>query len=73
MRLNDHPPPHFHVFYGEYSGSVQIGSPKVMKGPLPNRVQRIIEKWAERRESELRDAWQQIANGETPDQIDPID
>lgn len=73
MRLNEHPPPHFHVFYGEHTASVTIGSSAVTKGWLPPRIIRLVVEWAVLRESELIYAWDQINRGETPDKIAPLD
>ncbi len=71
MRANDHPPPHFHVFYGEHSASMEIGTGAVMKGWLPPRIRRMVEAWAAMRQNELRFAWQQLSAGHTPDKIAP--
>ncbi len=73
MRLNEHPPPHFHVFYGEFTASISVGSLQITKGWLPPRIRRSVIAWAIVRESELNLAWNQINRGETPDQIEPLD
>ncbi len=73
MRLNEHPPPHFHVFYGEFTASISIGSLRMTKGWLPPRIRRLVIEWATVREPELNLAWNQINRGETPDKIAPLD
>ncbi len=30
MYFNDHAPPHFHARYGEFEGTVEIGTPEVL-------------------------------------------
>ena len=45
MRLNEHPPPHFHVFHGEYNASVTLGSLMLTKGWLPPRIRRLVFEW----------------------------
>ncbi len=37
----EHPPPHFHVYYGEYKAKVGIRSCEVMGGNLPRRQEKL--------------------------------
>lgn len=73
MRLNEHPPPHFHVFYGEFNASITLGSLMLTKGRLPPRIRRLVVEWAMLREQELNDAWDRISRGENPGKIAPLD
>lgn len=73
MRSNEHPPPHFHVFYGEFSASIEIESLILGKGDLPPRIRRMVVAWAQLRQNELRIAWRQIQSGQMPDKIAPPD
>lgn len=38
LNYNDHPPPHFHVRYGEQRAIVDINSLRVLEGKLSPRV-----------------------------------
>jgi hypothetical protein len=38
MYFADHPPPHFHVRYGEFQAQIEIASGAVISGTLPARV-----------------------------------
>src|SRR5439155_1615255 len=38
MYYDDHPPPHFHVQYGEYRAKITIDSLAVLQGYLPPRA-----------------------------------
>lgn len=56
--FDDHPPPHFHVFYGEYEAKVAIETLKIMAGFLPSRAYSLVAEWASVHRSDLRRAWQ---------------
>ncbi len=73
MRLNEHPPPHFHVFYGEFSAAFELGSLEMTKGWLPSRIRRLVIDWATARDFELAVAWERISRGENPGKIAPLD
>jgi hypothetical protein len=36
--FSDHPPPHFHVVYGEYNALFDIETLDMIEGDLPNRA-----------------------------------
>jgi Domain of unknown function (DUF4160) len=38
MYYDDHPPPHFHVQYGEYKAKITIDTSTVLKGYVPARA-----------------------------------
>nr|HQI76050.1 DUF4160 domain-containing protein [Candidatus Latescibacterota bacterium] len=38
MYYNDHEPPHFHVFYGDFEALIEVGSLHVFRGSLPRRA-----------------------------------
>jgi hypothetical protein len=46
MFFSDHPPPHFHVRYGEHRARVAIESGEVINGELPHRATRLVREWA---------------------------
>ena len=60
MYFNDHLPPHFHVKYNEYRGSIDINSLSQSEGKLPGRVLGIVIEWAEMHKQELIDNWNTI-------------
>jgi hypothetical protein len=57
MNYADHPPPHFHVRYGEYKAIVSIRPLAVIEGKLPPRVQGLIIEWAALCQDELLENW----------------
>jgi hypothetical protein len=46
MYYDDHAPPHFHAYYGEYMAVVGIRSIRVLRGWLPRRAQGLVFEWA---------------------------
>ncbi len=55
--FSDHPPPHFHVVYGEYNALFDIETLEIIEGDLPNRAQKMVIEWATRYQTELMDMW----------------
>jgi hypothetical protein len=56
--FGDHPPPHFHVVYGEYNALFNIETLEMIEGDLPNRASKMVEEWATRYQTELLEMWQ---------------
>jgi hypothetical protein len=50
---NDHVPPHFHVWYGEYRAMIDIQTLKIIKGELPNKALSKVIEWAENNQADL--------------------
>jgi len=63
MYYKDHPPPHFHVKYGEKVAVFSIEDLKLMEGHLPGRIISLVLEWAFEHREELMDNWElAIAN-----------
>lgn len=43
----EHPPPHFHVYYGEYKATVDIRTCEIIEGNLPKKQTQLALAWAE--------------------------
>lgn len=56
--FGDHPPPHFHVVYGEYNALFNIETLEMIEGDLPNRASKMVVEWATRYQTELLEMWQ---------------
>ncbi|MEI7796193.1 MAG: DUF4160 domain-containing protein [Methylococcaceae bacterium] len=56
--FGDHPPPHFHVVYGEYNALFNIETLEIIEGDLPNRASKMVIEWATRYQTELLEMWQ---------------
>jgi len=57
MYYDDHPPPHFHVRYGEYRAILEIETAAVSLGDLPHRVLGMVVEWAAWHRAELEENW----------------
>jgi hypothetical protein len=58
MYYNDHPPPHFHVRYGQQKAIIAIESLSILEGKLSSRVLGLVTEWASQHQSELLQNWQ---------------
>ena len=57
MFFGDHPPPHFHVIYGEYNALFGIDPIEMIEGDLPKRAESMVSEWASVYKSELLSIW----------------
>lgn len=55
--FDDHNPPHFHAFIGEYEAVVAILNNVILKGDLPKRKKQKILTWAESNKEDLMEIW----------------
>lgn len=60
MYFADHPPPHFHVIYGEHEAKVRISDGEVFAGSLPRRAVKLVREWWELRKAEIGANWDRI-------------
>jgi hypothetical protein len=57
MYFDEHPPPHFHAYYGEFDASISIETLDVVEGRLPRRALTLVIEWAIAHRHELRENW----------------
>ena len=55
---SEHNPPHIHAVYGEYIGSVDIETGKMLQGDLPSKALRLIDEWLEINRAEVLKIWE---------------
>lgn len=72
MFVKDHPPPHFHVRYGEHAARVEIATGGLIDGSLPPRAARLVREWTELRRGELEADWQRAEAMLPLEPIDPL-
>lgn len=70
---NEHQPPHFHAFYGEREALISIGNLSILAGVIPPRSLGLIIEWASIHKDELLKVWDQAANHQKLDKIEPLD
>ena len=71
LRCLDHNPPHFHADYQGDKVTIEIENGKV-KGEISERALRLILEWLDLHRDEIKTAWNQAANGEEPNKIEPL-
>jgi hypothetical protein len=72
MFMDDHAPPHFHAFYGEFEVLVDINSLSVFAGRLPPRVMGLVIEWTNLHQKELLDNWHRTQEHQPLEKIDPL-
>jgi len=73
MYYDEHPPPHFHVYYQDGQASVSIDTLDVTRGELPRRAMALVVEWALAHRHELRDNWSRVEQGVELRAIDPLE
>jgi len=69
MYFDDHPPPHFHVYYGGDAAKINIDTLQVLEGKLRRRSLSLVVEWAVEHRDELRENWR-LAEAHRP--LNPI-
>ena len=68
----EHPPPHFHVYYGDHKATIDIRTCEVIQGNLPRKKTKLVLAWAELHQDELMADWVLVMNGEELFKIQPL-
>lgn len=72
MHWDDHPPPHFHVRFGEYRATISIQTADMIEGDLPARALKLVREWAGIHQHELRENWRRARMHEPVIPIEPL-
>ncbi len=54
---NDHPPPHFHVRFGQMRAKFDIATGNMIKGRMDKRTVRKVKQWTEFNRDLLMQVW----------------
>ena len=73
MHYDDHPPPHFHVQYGDDSATMDIDTMHITDGHLPPRVLGLVTEWGVRYRALLRENFRRVLEHRAPETIPPLD
>lgn len=57
MYYDDHNPPHFHAYYGDYEAIIAISTLEIIEGSLPRRAKMLTVEWALEHRDELLEDW----------------
>ena len=63
MYIDDHNPPHFHVWYNDYEAVITIEEGIVI-GSLPRRELKLVYEWLDIHKEELLENWRLLSNFE---------
>lgn len=73
MYYNDHPPPHFHVRYGQQKAIIEIRSLSILEGKLSPRVLGLVIEWAASHQAELLQNWELARQQEPLASVQPLE
>jgi Domain of unknown function (DUF4160) len=71
INYNDHNPPHFHAWYGDYKITITIEE-GIVEGKMPKRALKMIFEWMELHKLELIDDWHLAKNKQPLNKINPL-
>ena len=71
MYHDDHPPPHFHAWYGGRDATFDLDG-TCLAGELAPRVERLVREWTRLHGSELQVCWDRARRLEDPGTIEPL-
>ncbi len=57
LYYRDHPPTHFHAFYGEYEALIDIETGAIHQGGLPKTAYNLVNTWRMIHLEDLREDW----------------
>jgi hypothetical protein len=73
MFYGDHPPPHFHVRYGDARAIMDIEKLQLLAGWLPPRVLGLAIEWGALHQRELLENWQRARRQEPLVLVAPLE
>jgi hypothetical protein len=73
MFYNDHPPPHFHVRYGNQRAVISIEDLALLEGDLSPRVLGLVIEWAALHRPELLDNWNRARMQHPLSRVQPLE
>ena len=71
MYYDDHNPPHFHAFYGDYKAIFSFDG-EIIEGTMPSSKKKLIITWTLIHKEELIANWQLAKNSEILYNINPL-
>ena len=72
MYIDDHNPPHFHVWYDGYQAEITIKE-GIVRGEMPRRALRLVFEWLDLHRDELLENRERLSNSEAAKKIAPLE
>jgi hypothetical protein len=72
MYFDDHGHPHFHARHADGNAKIRIDEVEVIDSNLGRRQLRLVLAWAEVHQAELLENWRRAQDGETLQEIEPL-
>jgi hypothetical protein len=69
---DEHPPPHFHAIYNEFTAQISIRPACIIQGKLPPRILGYVTEWANLHQDELVACWLAAQTDQPVSKIDPL-
>lgn len=57
MFYNEHNPPHFHAYYGQYKVVIDIATATALQGKFPRKQLKFLQDWCTLHREELLEDW----------------
>ncbi len=73
MYYDDHVPPHFHAYYGDFEALIEISTVRLSKGKLPPKALGMVVEWATLHQHELAVDWDLALQHLPLNKIDPLE
>jgi hypothetical protein len=73
MFYNEHNPPHFHAFYGDFKATFSIYTGQMIEGDFPSKQQIFIAAWTLMHLDELMNNWNSLMEGSEISKIKPLE
>ncbi|WOJ90575.1 DUF4160 domain-containing protein [Methylocapsa polymorpha] len=67
--FDEHPPPHFHAVFAEFTAQIQIDPSQVLRGSLPQAKLAAVLDWTRKNRDALTSAWAAAAAGRKPKRL----
>ena len=71
MYYDDHNPPHFHAFFGEYKATFNFDG-EILSGSMPKQKEKLISAWAVIHKEDLNANWLLAKDSEKLYNINPL-
>lgn len=69
FQQQEHNPPHFHAYYGDYAATFDIQTLNMLDGKLPAKARLLVMEWAVRHQEKLLEIW----NTQKFEKVEPLE